>query len=114
MEGQDFVDDFDEKQGSNNTDSKTDDSDSDLDLEEVDGDEEDDMEIDEETEGDVVRLQRKYPKPNRKEIDRTERVIEEEKEDEGWEIEVARVYSRVLELIGGEIGGDSIGIVVEE
>ncbi|KAF3939854.1 hypothetical protein ABW19_dt0206511 [Dactylella cylindrospora] len=113
MEGQDIF--YDEEDGENGKDSgiDNDDDDDDSDLVIVERDSDDDMQVDEETEGDASRLQRKYGRPTRKEVDRTERVVEEEKE-EGWEIEVARVYSRVLEDIGGELGGDPIGIVVEE
>lgn len=90
------------------------DSDSDLERTEKKVVVDDDMEVDEETEGEASRLQRKYKRPTQKEVDRTERLVKEENEDEDWEIEVARVYSRVLELIGGEIGVDPIGIVVDE
>ena len=42
----------------------------------------------------------------------TERVIEEETEEDDWELEVARVYERVLSEIGGTIGGDApLGLV---
>ncbi|KAF3309754.1 hypothetical protein TWF173_010563 [Orbilia oligospora] len=71
------------------------------------------MEVDEKTEGEASRLQRNYGYQTKKEVDRTERILEEEKEEGEWEIEVARVYSRVLEDLGEEIGGDPIGIVVD-
>ncbi|KAJ6264397.1 hypothetical protein Dda_0543 [Drechslerella dactyloides] len=118
MEGQDFPDDDPpDRQHDDDDADDSDSSDSDLDLDKetttTDDDEDDDgMQIDEA--GDAARLQREYGRPTQREIDRTERHLEEEKEDDDWEIEVARVYSRVLEDIGGELGGDPIGIVVEE
>ncbi|KAF3934143.1 hypothetical protein ABW20_dc0101363 [Dactylellina cionopaga] len=119
MEGQDFP--IEENDGKNRpsgqevTDDEGEDPDSDLDLDiKSEDDSEDDMEIDESSEGEASRLQRKYGRPTKKELDRTERIVEEEKEDEEWEIEVARVYSRVLEDIGGDLGGETIGIVVDE
>ncbi|KAK6496589.1 hypothetical protein TWF481_001587 [Arthrobotrys musiformis] len=115
IEGQDFLDEPQENGRIEEEDEDNDDSDSDLDLDkETHDSDEEYMEVDEETEGDASRLQRSYGRPTKKEADRTERVIEEEKEDEEWEIEVARVYSRVLEDLGDEIGGDPIGIVVDE
>ncbi|KAK6539533.1 hypothetical protein TWF694_009749 [Orbilia ellipsospora] len=115
MEGRDFLDEP-EATTEQDSDSEEDDSDSDSDMviKEEDEDDDDDMQVDEDTEGDASRLQRKYGRPTKKEVDRTERVVKEEEEEEEWEIEVARVYSRVLEDIGGDIGGDPIGIIVDE
>ncbi|KAK6520320.1 hypothetical protein TWF506_000596 [Arthrobotrys conoides] len=116
MEGHDFLDEAEEndeiqeEQGEDD-DEGGGDSDFDLDLDKENPDFDENMEIDEETEGDASRLQRNYGRQTKKEVDRTERALEEEREEEEWEIEVARVYSRVLESLGGEIGGDPIGIV---
>ncbi|KAK6522544.1 hypothetical protein TWF281_001985 [Arthrobotrys megalospora] len=115
MEGRDFLDEPEEMDRiEEEPDDDGDDDDSDLDLDKEHHESDEDMEVDEETEGEASRLQRSYGRPTKKEVDRTERVLEEEKEDEEWEIEVARVYSRVLEDIGEEIGGDPIGIVVDD
>lgn len=117
MEGRDFLDETEENDGTKeeqDADEDGGDSDSDLDLDKGSLDSDEGMEVDEETEGDASRLQRSYGRQRKKEVDRTERALEEEKEDEEWEIEVARVYSRVLEGLGEEIGGDPIGIVVDD
>ncbi|KAK6340433.1 hypothetical protein TWF730_002190 [Orbilia blumenaviensis] len=119
MEGRDFLDEVEEEDEAEN-DSSANEDDSDLDLDwshkpaEEHNDSNDEMEVDEETEGSSSGLQQGYAQPTKKELDRTERVLEEEREDEGWEIEVARVYSRVLEDIGEDIRGDPIGLVVDE
>ncbi|KAK6338978.1 hypothetical protein TWF696_009775 [Orbilia brochopaga] len=114
MEGQDFPDEDIPKPSidDDDDDDDSDDDDSDLDLDKEETDDDDEMQVD--AAGDAARLQQQYGRPTQREIDRTERTIQEEKEDDDWEIEVARVYSRVLEDIGGEIGGDPIGIVVDE
>ncbi|KAK6345005.1 hypothetical protein TWF718_006947 [Orbilia javanica] len=118
MEGRDFLGEPEEEEDDDDDmikeewDENDSDPDSDLDKKDLDSDE--NMEVDEETEGDASKLQRSYGRQTKKEVDRTERVLEEEKEDEGWEIEVARVYSRVLEGLGEEIGGDPIGIVLDD
>ncbi|KAF3924192.1 hypothetical protein ABW21_db0201184 [Orbilia brochopaga] len=116
MEGQEFLDDSPPPKNNNNNDDSDSDSNLDLDNSSIDNDDDndgdDEMQVDEA--GDAARLQQHYGRPTKREFDRTERTLEEEKEDDDWEIEVARVYSRVLEDIGGEIGGDPIGIVVDE
>ncbi|EPS43196.1 hypothetical protein H072_2819 [Dactylellina haptotyla CBS 200.50] len=119
MDGHDFLDEPEigntSKELETDDDNNKDEDDSDLDVDVNWNDSDDDsMQVDEETEGDASILQRKYGRPTKKEINRTERTVEEENEDEEWEIEVARVYSRVLEDIGGKLGGDPIGIVVDE
>jgi len=97
----------------------TDDEDHEADVDEdsdSDPDEDAAMDVDEDTKGDVSKLSRTYARQTQKDHDRTERLVEEENEDENssWEMECARVYNRVLEDIGGDLGSTPIGLVVEE